>query len=157
MLQICENLDQAYKARLEEGKLKGSQWSLEKWILKLQEEAGEVAACLTKELGNQELLSELADVSSVVDLICIHQGFDLEGEKRRVFNRKSIKCGSNTRVSDYNSNKELREAVELVAAWAMSILENRVAEESNKLYAIAVSNKYARETLLRIKPKEDNI
>lgn len=46
------------------------------WLAaKLSEEAGEVNACLTKKLDDEELAKELADLLIIVGFIVLHKGF----------------------------------------------------------------------------------
>ena len=100
-MQLNELL-QYHRKRIQEGKLRGYNWSTDRWTIKLMEELGEFAECLNKPddatLSKEE---ELADLLHTVLCLALSMGInDIDTIVRSKFNEVSIRKGSSIMISE---------------------------------------------------------
>lgn len=82
------------KERLEENILPGHRWNIFEWMLKFQEEHGELAQAIIKDKGRQAIQEELADCFIILNFVANHLDIDLQEAIRLKFNDSSTKHGS---------------------------------------------------------------
>lgn len=93
---------QHHRKRIQEGKLRGCNWTTDRWSIKLMEELGEFAECLNKPdditLSKEE---ELADLIHTTLCLAISMGInDIETLLRSKFNEVSLRKGSSIMISE---------------------------------------------------------